>query len=177
MTRYAAFLRGINVGGHNLVKMADLQRLFVSLRFTNVKTYIQSGNVMFDAPEKDPHEITKRIEKGLLKLLGFEVKVFVRTILQIEEMLNQNPFKKVKSSDEVKMYVTFLAEELKMKPMLPLISANKDLEVICIEGCDVFSLSRPYKGRSTFPNNFVEANFRVQATTRNWETVKKMMGR
>ena len=174
VTRYVAFLRAVNVGGR-IVKMEGLRRLFSSLGFRDVRTYIQSGNVLFDASQKDSAAISRKIEERLQKSIGYEIRVFLRTITQLQEMLNRNPFKKWKASAELKLYVTFLAEELKEKPHLPLSSANHDLEVISIEGCDVYSVSRPYKGRFGFPNHFIEAAFKVQATTRNWETVKKMM--
>ena len=174
MAHYAAFLRGINVGGHNMVKMEDLRKLFTSLGFTNVATYIQSGNIVFEASEKNSHTLSATIKKKLSLLLGSDVGVFVRTISSLKEMVWRDPFKEAKQGGDAKLYVTFLSEEPPQLPKLPLTSPHKDVEVFSIKNLEAFSISRRHKGRFGFPNAFIEAKLGTMSTTRNWETVKNM---
>ncbi|MBI3871518.1 MAG: DUF1697 domain-containing protein [candidate division Zixibacteria bacterium] len=175
-TRYAAFLRGINVGGRNLVKMDDLSRLFTSLGFDDVKTYIQSGNVIFDSPAQDSEALVGKIEKGLLKLLDNPIAVFVRTIPELEEIVKRDPFKKVKSRDNAKLFVTFLAKAPDKTPKVPFLWPKEGVELLEVIDRDLFSQVHPLKnGRSGFPNGVIEKEFGVPATTRNWTTVCKMV--
>lgn len=175
MITYVAFLRGINVGGRKIIKMEDLSRMFVSMGFRNVKTYIQSGNVIFETAEINSNVLTKKIEKELHKSLGYEVRVFLRTILEVEDIVQHNPFKGMAANANVGMYVTFLSEEPKSKPELPLVSPQKDVEVFRIRKREAFILCRKIKGRSGFPNNFIEKELGMPATTRNWTTISKII--
>jgi uncharacterized protein (DUF1697 family) len=173
--KYIALLRGINVGGKNLIKMEDLRQIFESLDFENVRTYIQSGNVYFESADKSESAITKKIEKSLHKHLGDDVLVFTRTIPEVEAIVKRNPFNKIKTAPSTKLYVSFLKEELKKKPKLPHISTKKDVEIIEIKKREVYCLTVEINGRFGFPNNFVEKEFGVPATTRNWTTVCKLL--
>ncbi|MCL4429127.1 MAG: DUF1697 domain-containing protein, partial [Chloroflexi bacterium] len=92
MFRFVAFLRGINVGGHIVVK-EKLKEAFTSMGFQNVSTYRQSGNVIFDADAADTQEIKAKIEDKLHSTLGYEVAVFVRTIPQLKSIIDLDPFK------------------------------------------------------------------------------------
>lgn len=94
------FLRGINVGGHRSVTMDDLSRAFVSLGLSNVRTHIQSGNVIFETAPANRAALTRQIEKALRQLLGDEVAVFLRTIREIEDMIRLDPFKGRKGYNE-----------------------------------------------------------------------------
>ena len=169
--RYAAFLRGINVGGHKQVKMEDLRKAFESLKFKNVKTYINSGNVLFDSEEKSDL-IRKEIKDKLNKLLGYEIEVFIQNIKQLKNIIKLNPFKKAKK-DEMK-YATFLPSGLRISK-LPISSQDNDVEVFFIKNDIAFSLSRKVKGKYGFPNGFIEKKFKVSATTRNWNTINKII--
>ena len=173
--RYGAFLRGINVGKHKRVRMEDLRSAFSLLGFSRVETYIQSGNVFFDTPEKNLPQMTAVIQEALQKLIGGEVPVFIRSLVALNEILRQDPFRVVKSSDESKRFICFLSHEIKDKIRLPLFSPNKDVEIIAIRGADLFGLIHPYKGRSGYPGNFIEAALDVRMTTRFWETLQKMI--
>lgn len=173
--KYIALLRGINVGGKNLIKMNDLKQLFESLKFENVRTYIQSGNVYFESTDKIESAITKTLEQSLRQVLGDDVLVFIRTIEEVEAIVKLNPFNKIKTAPSIKLYVSFLKEELKKKPKLPHISQKKDVEIIEIKKREIYSLTVEINGRFGFPNNFVENEFGVPATTRNWTTVCKLV--
>jgi uncharacterized protein (DUF1697 family) len=176
MTGYVAFLRGINVGGQKLIKMEDLNLSFANLGFKNIKTLIQSGNVLFESMEMSEAELAKKIGKRLEKDLGFSVPLMLQTRQSIEALVKHNPFKAVKPGVDVKLYVAFLAEEPKFKPALPLKSPKKDIEILGVSQRMVFCLAFPAgEGRYGFPNPMVESEFGVLATTRNWNTILKLV--
>lgn len=175
MSKYIALLRGINVGGHRSISMEDLRRTFTSAGCENVTTYIQSGNVVFEAADRDTTSIIEMIEQRLLDMLGSEASIIVRTVPEFQRIVDLNPFGTLTGEDGAKPYVTFLATELGHRPTLPLISPKEDVEVFHIVGRDLFSLSREYKGRYGFPNAFIEKQFGIPATTRNWTTVNKLL--
>jgi uncharacterized protein (DUF1697 family) len=171
MTQFAAFLRGINVGGHHVVKMEDLCRRFRSLGFSEVSSYQASGNVVFSTPKDDFRRITKSVENELARWLGGEPSVMVRSLSDLREIVRLDPFR-THRSPEAKPYVTFLSEAPSTRVHLPLVSPHRDVEVVLIRGADAFSLSRPWNGRSGYPNNFLESTLGVRGTTRNWATVE-----
>ena len=175
-TRCIAFLRGINVGGKKLIKMDDLRRMIESLGFKNVKTFIQSGNVIFDSPETDRKALVRKIERKLLKVFGHQVTVVLLTLGELKDVLKSDPFKKTKPGADVMMFVAFLAAEPETKTKLPLVSAMENLEVLAIKHRAAFILChRKNNGFFAFPNNFCEKQFGVAATTRNWTTVNKIV--
>src|SRR3981081_2174015 len=133
MIRYIAFLRAINVGGQKLIKMAELARIFTVAGFRNVRTYIQSGNVIFDAASANPAALRKKIEKTLQQALGYEVTVILRSLAEIESIVRPDPFKKIETGAEAMLFVVFLSEEPKRKPKLPLVSKTENLEVFAVK--------------------------------------------
>src|SRR5437870_1152635 len=134
MKKYTAFLRGINVGGNKLIKMDELKDAFTSLGFKEVRTLIQSGNVIFEGKETEAKTIRKKIEKMLKETFGHDVTVIIRTEDEIKKIISQSSFKKVFSPvKDAAGYITLLAEEYKNKLKLPLISPKKDVCVIEIK--------------------------------------------
>jgi uncharacterized protein (DUF1697 family) len=173
--RYVAFLRGVNVGGRKLIKMENLVRTFGSAGFQNVRTLIASGNVMFDARATDPDRLGKKIEKTLLKTLGYEVAVIVRTIDELKQLVKLNPFKKVKASKDKMMFVTLISSEPKPKPKFPLRSEKENLEVLVVINRAAFMVAyRKKTGWFAFPNNFIEKLWGVIGTTRNFSTLERI---
>src|SRR5207249_377917 len=151
--------------GHKLIKMEDLGQMFSALGFKNVKTLIASGNVVFEAAEKNADALTQKIEKGLAKALGYDVPVLLRPISELEALVKLNPFKKVKPSADVKLYVTFLAEAPKSKLKLPFRSVKEGFEILSVKNCDIFIVSfLKSDGHYGFPNNFIEKEFGASAT-------------
>ena len=176
MPKYIAFLRGVNVGGNNVIKMEALKKSFESMGFKNIKTFIQSGNVIFDSPSKNPAVITKKIEKELLEEYESNIKTMIRTFVEVENIVRLNPFKGIKPDKKIKLYICFLSTEPQRKTKLPLISEKEALEVFKIEKGDVFLISREIKnGRFGFPANFLEKELNVSATARQWNTVCKLI--
>src|ERR1700686_223101 len=129
MIRHVAFLRGINVAGQKLIKMEELARIFASMGLRNVRTYIQCGNVIFDHASENSARLRKKIERTLQDVLGYEVPVILRSLADIEALVERNPFRKIKADDDVRLCVVFLSAEPPSKPKLPLISATEKLEV------------------------------------------------
>src|SRR5271157_3782146 len=173
MTQYVAFLRGVNVGGHNLLKMKYLRQYFISSGSNNVSSYKQSGNIIFETSGNDPYVIEKKIEKELFQSTGANIQVFLRTMPQIRGMVALDPFKDFRS-DTTKLFVTFLSNEPSIKPGLPLRSPGHDVEVICIRNSDAFSIAYENKGRFGAPNGCLEAPLKLYATTLNWNTIKRI---
>ena len=175
MINYVAFLRGINVGGHKQIKMAELGRIFKSLGFKNVKTYILSGNVLFETTRTKPEVLIRMIETGLHSALGYEVAIILRTIAELEALMKSDPFKQVKPDADTKKYVTFLSEKHKSKLKVPVWSPKKDWEIIHLKPREVFVVAYPVKGRYGESMALIEKEFGKSSTTRNWNTVIKVL--
>jgi len=174
--KYVALLRGINVGGNKLIKMTELSRIFTSLGLKNVKTYIQSGNVLFDSSKTDSIALTKQIEKGLRQAVGFEVPVVLRTVRELEGIVKLNPFAKIRANADAKLYVSFLVEQHKSQLSIPLLSPKKDCEIIHLTTREVFAVSFPQpNGRNGEFMTLIEKEFGKAVTTRNWNTVVKIL--
>jgi len=172
--KYVAFLRAINVGGHNKIKMDDLKKLFVSSGFKNVETVIQSGNVIFETPEKSIKLITDKIEKKLKEFMKKDIKVFVRNSSELERIVLDNPFGKTEANDEIKTYVFFLYKEPAETIKIPFKSAAGDVNVFKKIGSQVFILVKKTPGKASSPNSLIEKRFGVPATARNWNVVCKI---
>ncbi len=164
------------MSGSRLIKMENLRALFEELKFKNVKTYIQSGNVLFDAKETDDAALNKKIEKHLHKSLGFEVTVITRSLAEITEVIKQNPFPKVEINEDVQLYVSFLPEIPDSKQTALLLAASNEYEKFVIIKSAVYCLcSKKADGTRLFSNTLVEKKLKLAATTRNWATVNKIL--
>jgi uncharacterized protein (DUF1697 family) len=173
---YVAFLRGVNVGGKKLIEMEALARMFSSAGLKNVRTYIASGNVIFESRSANKAALTRKIEKALRQSLGYEVTVVLRTLSELKSIVTRNPFKNYEASKDVMLCLVFLADEPKTKPKLPLISLTDNLEVFEVSDLTACVVSRRKKtGWFGFPNNFVEKQFSVTGTTRQWGSVNKLL--
>lgn len=176
MKQYVAFLRGVNVGGKKPLKMKQLAEVLSAAGFRNVRTFIASGNVIFEAPTKDPARIARKMEKHLLDALGYEITVIVRNVDDLRAIIKRNPFKKPKPSADEMLFVTFLSSPPPVKPRLPLRSKTENMEVIALTDSAAFIVARRKKtGWFGFPHTFAEKEFKVATTTRNWTTVVKIV--
>ena len=169
-------LRGVNLGPNKRMKMEDLRAMCEGIGLCDPRTFIQSGNVIFDSPETDRKALVRKIERKLLKVFGHQVTVVLLTLGELKDVLKSDPFKKTKPGADVMMFVAFLAAEPETKTKLPLVSAMENLEVLAIKHRAAFILCRRKKnGLFAFPTNFFEKQFAVAATTRNWTTVNKIV--
>lgn len=176
MSKYVAFMRAINVPGHLCVRMSDLKDAFTAAGSKDARTFIQSGNVIFDGPGKNIASISQEIRSRLCHLLGAEPSIFFRTIRELEGVLTGAPFKRLEGEPGLKLYVAFLSQKPRSKPAFPLLCPKEELEVVAIKEREVFIVSRRKKnGFYGFPNNFIEKELGVSATSRNWSTLTKMV--
>ena len=174
MITYVAFLRGINVGGNKIIKMADLAKAFASLGFTNVKTLLASGNVVFDAANAKA-ATAPVIEAKLEKALGKKVGVLLRTGQEIQAMVAAPPFKGITVTPATRLYVTFLSEKPKSTLKIPYESPEKDFRILRLSADAVFSvLTLSPKRGTTDAMNILEKEFGKAITTRNWNTIVKI---
>jgi uncharacterized protein (DUF1697 family) len=171
-----AFLRAINVGGRAVVKMADVQAAFAAAGCDNVRTFIASGNILFDAPSHADDALQTRIRRNVGRLLGSEPVIVYRTISDLERLLAATPFGELASDAGVKRYVAFVAEKTKQRPRFPLELPKEGLEAIGMKNGDVLIVSRRKPdGMYGFPNNWIEKELGVTSTVRNWSTVTKIV--
>ncbi len=176
MIRYVAFLRAINVAGQKLIKMEELARMFTAAGCKNARTYIQSGNVIFDAASANAVGLRKKIETTLQSVLGYEVTVILRPMAEIEAIVRRNPFRKVKAGADAVVFVVFLSGEPKRMPKLPLVSKTENVEIFEVKDRAAFIVChRKKNGGFDYPNKVVEKELGVLGTTRNWNTVNKIL--
>ena len=141
-TTHIAFLRAINVAGHAIVKMTDLKDAFVAAGCGNVRTFIQSGNVIFECPGGKLAAMSNKIRAKLRDLIRADPDVLIRTLADLQSIVKARPFKCVEGEALIKLYVVFLAEEPRTKPKLPLVSSKEALEAIAVRGREAFIVSR-----------------------------------
>lgn len=198
--RYVALLRGINVGGHKPVKMIDLRTAFESVGFQDVKTILASGNVVFEAPPPtSPHDqgpaqdagaarddigvLAGRIEQHLRQTFGYSITVVLRTLADLGRLVDSDPFRGVALTPATRLYVTFLSPPAKIgRGIIPDASDAGDthesgmkiVRVTPMEVCSVLTLS-PTRG-TTDLMVLLEKEFGAGVTTRNWNTITKIVG-
>jgi uncharacterized protein (DUF1697 family) len=173
---YVAFMRAINVGGRALVAMSDLQNAFRSAGCGSVRTYIQSGNVVFEAPPGEPAAAFRKIAGKVSPLLDADPIIIFRTLEDLQRLVKSDPFRNARRESDAKFYVTFLAAKPRPGAAFPLRSEKEALDVIAVTGLDAFTISRPKSNRFYgFPNNFVEKELGVAGTTRNWSSLSKIV--
>ena len=168
-------LRGINVSGHNLIKMAELKSLYESLGLCNVQTYIQSGNVIFESSSSDADILKTIIEKEIEITFGFSIAVLIRSTDNFVDVIKNNPFmQKEIAEDNTKLLVAFLSET-------PSEAATKSIRKYAVPPEDLVARNREIYllfpngyGKSKLSNSFLEKKLGVIATARNWKTVTKL---
>jgi uncharacterized protein (DUF1697 family) len=173
MTQYVAFLRAINVGGHN-VKMEDLRKLFESFGLANVETFIASGNIIFETVLESDRKLEKQIEAKLHESLGYEVATFIRTTAEIAEIARYKPFEETKLQAAQALNVAFLAEPLSEDGQKALQSFRTDIDEFHTHGREMYWLCKKKQSESTFSNAIFERKLKVQATFRGWNTILKL---
>lgn len=175
MKKYIALLRGINVSGHKLIKMADLRELLEGPIMQNVQTYIQSGNIVFESASTKSADLEQLINARINGKYGFDVPVLVKTPVELEYVLDNNLFITKFQRDPKRVYVTFL----NAMPDEALIEKLKEYdykpEEYIIDGTNLYFYSPHDYGNAKMNNNFFEKKLKVTATTRNWATINKLI--
>lgn len=170
MTTSIALLRGINVGGHRLIKMADLKAMFVGMGFDAVQTYIQSGNVIFRAAEPE-QLLRQRLERQIELTFGFPVTVALRTAGELARLLANCPFAPDSLPEDASLYVALLADtplQAGVERLLATRTAPDECQVI---GREAYLLYRQSMRATQLTNNLLESKLGVAATSRNWRTI------
>jgi len=173
MTRYFAFLRAINVGGH-VVKMDRLRQIFESLGFSNVETFIASGNVIFEQTSKNVKALEKKIENGLREALGYEVVTFIRTESELVEIASLQPFRKADLDAAVSLNIVFLGEPPDEKSKRELMALRTEFDELHLHGREIYWLGRKKQSESTISNVAFNKTLGQPATVRGANTVRKM---
>ena len=175
MKKYISLLRGINVSGHKIIKMTELKELYESLNFTNVTTYIQSGNVVFCSPEKDIKKIQKLIEQKIEEVYKFFVPTLVLTENKLKKIISKLPFE-LNEIDTSKLCFVFLDAAPKKSLVDSIYHLNTDAENFIVKGDVIYFYCLIGFGKTKLSNNFFENKLKVHATTRNWKTTDKLAG-
>ncbi|MCJ8321732.1 MAG: DUF1697 domain-containing protein [Colwellia sp.] len=178
MQAYIALLRGINVSGQKKIKMADLKVLFQHLGFSEIQTYIQSGNVVFYADQEDKHLLADHIKTAIQKHYGFDVPVTVLSRNEFFSVHNNIPLGNFNVDDinenGTKIYISFLSSKPENDMINKLLSYVVSPEKLIIEDKFAYLYCPNGYGKSKLSNNFIENKLKVSATTRNWKTVVKI---
>ncbi len=169
--KYVAFLRAINVGGNAVIKMTDLKRMFESAGLENVQTYIQSGNVIFESKEETADVLEKRIESQLEGAAGYRILLFVRTMRELQSIVNKSPFA-AKANETA--YVAFLSQKPDQKSQQALLALRNEADDFAIKGCEVYHLRRD-REKSVLLKTSIEKVLKLPATTRNLTTLQKIV--
>jgi uncharacterized protein (DUF1697 family) len=168
-------LRGVNVGGHNMIKMDALKALCVSLKLKDPQTYVQSGNVIFRTEEKDQEKLTRRIQDAIEKAHGFRPGVMLRTAVELREIVARNPFAKRSGIEPGKLLVNFLAADPGKLAREKALAIKIGPEEMHLVGREAYIYFPNGQGRSKFPWAPIERALGTSGTGRNWNSVTKML--
>ena len=169
--KYVAFLRAINVGGNAIIKMADLKKMFEAAGLQDVQTYIQSGNVVFESEEIDAEALEKQIERQLEKVAKYKIHAFVRTMRQVKSIAAKSPYT---AKDGEMAYVSFLGKKPEKKAQQALLALKSEADDFTFKSQELYNLRRD-RDKSVFSGSFVEKTLKMPATTRNLNTIKKIV--
>jgi uncharacterized protein (DUF1697 family) len=174
MEIYLCILRGINVSGQKKINMQELKVLFGALGYSNIRTYIQSGNVVFSHAQTKPEELASQIKQKIAEQYGFEVPVLIRTKAEWQQVVDNNPFLQEKDMSTDKLHVTFLANEPQQVSREKLKEFRYEPDRFILEGKEVYIFCPGSYGETKLSNAFFESKLKVTATTRNWKTVNEL---
>ncbi|MDD1674163.1 MAG: DUF1697 domain-containing protein [Methanomicrobiales archaeon] len=171
MTMYISLIRGVNVGGKKKIRMQDIAAAYTALHFTRVRTCLQSGNVLFDAPETDAERLAALLEERIAAMAGFPVRVIIRTAAELRHTVENNPFLYPDGPDPTTLHVTFLSGIPASDRVEAVRTITDPSDRFILAGKEVYLLCPHGYGRTKFSNTFFERKLDVAATTRNWNTV------
>jgi uncharacterized protein (DUF1697 family) len=177
MATYAAFLRGINVGGHRPIRRKRLSEAVQSLGFQNVTTLLASGNLLFGAPKGSLGRLVPRIEAKFEQTFGHKICVILRSVEQLRALVNLNPFRHIRLTSRTRLFVTFLSEKPRTRLKIPYQSPDKSFRILRLtegEVCSVLTLGRQW-GKNLRQMDILEKEFGKKITTRSWSTVVRLL--
>jgi|SRR5579875_408981 len=175
MPVYISMLRGVNVGGHHIIKMDALRALYEAQKFTNCQTYVQSGNVVFCARASEANSHAARIQSAIADKFGFSPEVMVRTAAELREVIAKNPFAKRRGIEPAKLLVAFLARDPGAQARANLGALKIAPEEAIFAGRELYIYFPDGVGRAKLSWPTIDRTLQVPNTGRNWNTVTKLM--
>jgi uncharacterized protein (DUF1697 family) len=175
MTTNISILRGINVGGHRLMRMEDLRKCYEKLGFRNVTTYLQSGNVIFISEDKEPAELATSITRQIEKDFGFTVPVLALSVGNLKRIIDGNLLAKDNERNHAFLHVTFLHSKPGKADLSSIAEKKLDGEEISFTDRAVYLYCPKGYGSTKLNNSFLETRLKVEATTRNWKTTTELL--
>ncbi len=172
---YAAFLRGINVGGNTLIKMEDLRKAFESYGYRDVKTLLASGNVLFEVPRENTSVLSQKIAMKLQESFGHEILVMVCSIADLRELEARQPFKGIEVAPKTRLFVTFISEKIKNRDISSR-SVHEGFQILSVSDGTVCSVlyEQPGIGAAELMS-VIEKEFGKKVTTRSWNTITRLL--
>ena len=170
-----SMLRGINVGGHNKIKMDALRALYESLKLQDASTYLQSGNVIFRANEKNLAALAKKIQSAIEREFGFRSEVILRTTDELRQAIAANPFARRRDVEPSKLLITFLSAAPSPDARLTLDKFKDHPEEIHLTGRELYIYFPNGAGKTKLPWSAVEKLLKVTGTARNLNSAVKML--
>ena len=170
---HVALLRGLNVGGKNRMAMTDLAQLFVEAGCTEVRTFIQSGNVIFKATDSKLNKLPALIAKNIEGRFGYKTPVVLRTVEQLGETIQHNPFLKAGAAED-SLHVYFLANAPDARRIASLDPARSSPDAFFVRGRDVYLQMPNGMARTKLSNAYFDSKLATISTARNWRTILKL---
>ena len=174
MPTYIALLRSVNVLGKNIIRMPELVQALEKDGFKDVKTYIQSGNVILDTAEESCQSVAGRIRELVTKQFGLTLQVLVLKPQELSAIVSNNPFPRRAGIDHTKLHVTFIDRDPDPVKAEKLLSYNFPPDEVILIGKAAYLHCPEGYGRTKYNNSFIEKKLEAMATTRNWNTCLKL---
>jgi uncharacterized protein (DUF1697 family) len=174
MIKVAGFLRGINVGGHHKVPMAELRNSLNEVGCHDVRTLLNTGNFVFSTKQTNIQELETNIEAFISKAFGFPIPVILKTNKEISDLVDHNPFININIHKDIRLYVSFLKDTPKLYLNLPYISADNSYKIIDVMDKTILSILDLSITKTPNGMDELEKMFGKNITTRNWKTINKL---
>ncbi len=174
MKTYIAFLRGINVGGHHKVPMADLKTELQKLGFKNIITILNSGNIIFDYTDEEITTLEQITTTQLENTFGFPIPTIIRTVNTIQQLLKQNPFSAIEITKDSRLYISFLKTTVTTTLQFPWQSEDESYKILDYKNNTIISALDLSKSKTTKAMAILERSFGKDITTRNWNTLLRI---
>ena len=175
MEKYVAFLRGINVGGHHKVPMADLRKELGQLGFENIITILNSGNIIFEAKADALGKLEKTISNHLEHYFGFPIPTILRKAETIHKIFSLDPFKGVEVTKDIRLYISLLKKDAELDLDLPWTSPDGSFKIIDKQDGSVLSILDVSVTKTPKAMGVLEKTYGKDITTRNWNTIVRIM--
>lgn len=170
-----SMLRGVNLGGHNKIKMDALRALYESLKFEDPHSYIQSGNVIFRSKEKNTVALAKKIQDAIERTFGFRPEVILRTPGELRKAIAATPFPAHRNLHPSKILITFLAGDPGPEAQSALLTFKAYPEELHLKGRELYIYFPNGAGKSKLPWSKLDKLLQTAGTARNWNSVTKML--